>query len=371
MSPPAVPMLTLVPRRESASRVIAGPILHLVTSRSSALRLAPLASELRDRGVEQAVLDPSSPLERLELPPLDRMPTAAGPDQTADAMAIVEEHVSNSRPAGVVVAGDSDLAVACALAALKLGVPVVRLGAGLRCHDWALRDEMNRHLLDALAELLLADHSEAGDTLVAAGVPADRIRVVGSTLADLALSNQEAAAARAPWKRFGLARENYVLLTLHRRENLGSPAQIKRIVDAIVALSEKAPVIFVLHPRTREALEPLGALRRLKLAGVVFSDPLGYLDFLGLEAGSCAVVTDSGGVQEETTTLGVPCFTLRATTERVATLIEGTNVLLGEDPVDIASVWLAAHNPPSAVPHWDRHVRVRAVDAILTWAGAR
>jgi UDP-N-acetylglucosamine 2-epimerase (non-hydrolysing) len=364
-------MLTLVPCRDSAPRVIAGPILHLVTSRSSALRLAPLASELRDRGVEQAVLDPSSPLVRLELPSLDRRPTAARPDQSADAMAIVEAHVSNSRPAGVVVAGDSDLAVACALAALKLEIPVVRLGAGLRCHDWALREEMNRHLLDSLAELLLADHSQAADTLVAAGVPADRIRVVGSTLADLALSNQEAAVARAPWTRFGLARENYVLLTLHRCENLASRAQIERIVDAVVALSEKSPVIFVLHPRTREALEPLGELQRLRLAGVVLSDPLGYLDFLGLEAGSCAVVTDSGGVQEETTMLGVPCFTLRATTERVATLIEGTNVLLGEDPADIASVWFAAHEPPAAVPYWDRDVRVRAADAILSWAEAR
>jgi UDP-N-acetylglucosamine 2-epimerase (non-hydrolysing) len=282
-------------------------------------------------------------------------------------MAAVEAYVAKLRPGGLVVAGDSDQTLACALAADRLGVPIARLGAGLRCHDWSLREEVNRVLLDTLADLLLTDHPEAGQTLAATGAPVDRIRCVGSTLADLALASRKEAVGRRPWEAAGLTAKEYVLITLHRRENVADEQRARRTLDAIIALAKRVPVLLVLDRASSRALAPASELDRLRAAGVRLSAPLDHLDFLGLEACAGAVVTDSAGVQEETTALGVPCYTLRATSERVVTLTEGTNTLVGDDPADIAALRPSGPGRPPVIPYWDGDASVRVADELVAW----
>jgi UDP-N-acetylglucosamine 2-epimerase (non-hydrolysing) len=277
-------------------------------------------------------------------------------------MAAVEAYVTKVRPGGLVVAGDCDQTLACALAAERLGVPIARLGAGLRSHDWSQREEVNRVLLDTLADLLLTDHPEAAQTLAATGAPPERVRCVGSTLADLALASREEALARRPWATAGVTPGEYVLIALHQREDVADEERARRTLDAIVALARHVPVVLVLDRATSRALGPAP-----DLDGVRISAPLDHLDFLGLEACAGAVVTDSAGVQEETSALGVPCYTLRAATECVVTLTEGTNTLVGDDPADIAALRPSGPGRPPAIPYWDRDARVRVADEIVAW----
>jgi UDP-N-acetylglucosamine 2-epimerase (non-hydrolysing) len=174
------------------------------------------------------------------------------------------------------------------------------------------------------------------------------------------------ALARRAWTRYGLDEHGYVLVTLHRPSNVDDPARLAGVVDGLCALAERLPAVFPMHPRTRARLASCAALERLEAAGLRCVDPIGYLDFLSLEARAGAIVTDSGGVQEEAAAFGVPCYTLRANTERPVTLSHGTNVLLGEDPASLARVRLSPSAPaPCAIPLWDGHAALRAADAIV------
>lgn len=266
-------------------------------------------------------------------------------------MATIEEALEQLRPAAVLVAGDCEATVAGGLAASTMGIPVARVGAGLRSGDWGLRDEVARVVLDSLADRLYTDGPDATLALAAQGVPSSRIAETGSTLADSVLRWRERAAARTVWRRFGLVPRQYFLATLHRDENL---ARADACVAGLTALARRERVLLVLHPRTRAALEPSGHLEALRDAGVLVSDPLDYVDFLSLEIGAGAIVTDSAGVQEESTVLDVPCYTLRITTERSLTLTHGTNVLLGDDPGELADLRLDARREASApIRHWD------------------
>jgi UDP-N-acetylglucosamine 2-epimerase (non-hydrolysing) len=244
-------------------------------------------------------------------------------------------------------------------------VPVARLGAGLREHDWRVPEEVNRVLMDTLADALLAPTHEAAATLLAAGAGAGSVHVTGSTAIDSLRRWERRAAERAAWERFGLDRGSYVLVTLHRPANVDDDERLARIVEALAELAHAVPVVFPLHPRTRSRLKPMGDAHRLLAAGVLCGPPLGYLDFLSLQAGAGAIVTDSGTVQEESSALGVRCYTLRASTERTITLTHGTNALLGDDPRDIAEVRPSAGPPtPSAIPLWDGRAGERAAEAL-------
>jgi UDP-N-acetylglucosamine 2-epimerase (non-hydrolysing) len=336
---------------ESKLPIAAGPVVHLVCSRPSALRLAPLVDELERRGVAQAVLDPHEPDSTQPL--LDR--PVREPVSAAHAAGLVETMVQELEPRCLVVAGESDLSVACALAASKLGVPLARLGAGLRSHDWMSGDDRNRHLLDMLADTLLVDDQEAARELSGTTARPDRIRAVGSTLADLALSYRERAEAAAPWERLRMARGSYVLVALHREETLAAG---DRLAQGLEALAARLPVVVVRPPRTTEVLDR-------SLRGVTFTDPLGYVDFLGMLLGARGVVTDSSGVQEETTALGIACYTLRDRSERLATLLAGTNRLVGEDPLELAGLEFAAPQEPQRPALWDGKAAARVADALL------
>jgi UDP-N-acetylglucosamine 2-epimerase (non-hydrolysing) len=277
--------------------------------------------------------------------------------------------LTSTTPELLVIAGDTAASLAFALAASKLGVPIVRVGGGLRCGDFSLGEELNRILADRLADIVFTDSPEATDALHGEGIAVDRVREVGSTTVDLLHRWAHQARRRAVWKDLGVEPYGFVLITLHRAENVGNDERVARFTEAVARLGERLPVVLPLHPATRAALTPMGDLGRLESAGVRVVDPLGYLDFLSLEQAAGAVVTDSAGVQEETSALGVRCHTLRRSTERVATLVRGTNVLLGDDPEELRSVRIGApvdrQLPPSR--GWDG----RAAERIANELGRR
>lgn len=279
--------------------------------------------------------------------------------QTAAIMTRFEEVAVASDPDAVVVFGDVNSTVACALVAAKLGCRVVHVEAGLRSRDWSMPEEVNRVVTDRISDLLLAPSEDAAANLEGEGVDPVRIRVVGNVMVDSLLANLDRALARPPVMPMG---RRYALVTLHRPSNVDDPVVLDRILAALAEISEELPVLWPVHPRTRGALAGVGIP-----AGVTLTDPLGYLDFVAAEQGACVVLTDSGGIQEETTVLGVPCLTLRDNTERPITVTEGTNRLVGsETPTIVAATRDVLTSPP--VPRrpelWDGRAGERCAEAI-------
>jgi len=273
--------------------------------------------------------------EELGLPAPDR-DLEVGSDtharQTARIMTAFESLVEERVPKLVLVVGDVNSTLACSLVAVKLGVPVAHVEAGLRSRDRSMPEEINRLVTDAVSDLLFATSADAVDNLRAEGVPAERIHLVGNPMIDTLKRHLEAARARRTLDRFGLTARSYALVTLHRPSNVDRVDSLRRVFDALRELGERIPVLFPVHPRTRERMDRAGI--ELK-PGLRVTEPLGYLDFLCLMDQARFLVTDSGGIQEETTALGVPCLTLRPNTERPVTITEGTNRLLGDDPASI------------------------------------
>lgn len=274
--------------------------------------------------------------------------------QTAKALAASERVFMERSPDLVVVAGDVNSTLAAALAASKLGIPIAHVESGLRSFDWTMPEEINRVLTDRLSDLLFTHSPEAIENLEAEGVDAERIRFVGNTMIDSLRRFEPMARERRAWEGFGVERGRYVLITLHRPSNVDMPDQLERIVEALSSLARHTGVLFPVHPRTLARLDESGLLTRLVEAEVVVAPPVGYLDFLSLEGAAGAIVTDSGGVQEEASALGVPCYTLRPNTERPITLTYGTNTLLGDDPALIADIRPSGEAPtPALIPLWD------------------
>jgi len=289
-------------------------------------------------------------------------------EQIAKALVGIEQVLLERRPAGVVVVGDVNSTLAGALAAAKTGIPLAHLEAGLRSFDPTMPEEHNRKLSDHLSDLLLAHSQNAVDNLAHEGIAADRVELVGNTMIDTVLEHVEDAKARAPWSAFGVDAGAYGLVTLHRPALVDDPQLLSETAAALTALATTLPLIFPVHPRTRTRLEEVD----VSLDGVVLTPPLGYNEFLGLEACARFVLTDSGGVQEETSALGVPCFTLRDTTERPVTVELGTNTVIGARPDRIAeiSARLDGTRPATSIPLWDGHAGERAADSIRRWVAA-
>ncbi|MDA0180299.1 UDP-N-acetyl glucosamine 2-epimerase [Solirubrobacter phytolaccae] len=344
-----------------------GGIIHAVGSRSEAVRIATVLMALKARGVPQAVARLAGPVDAPghAFAP-DGMPRTAGlvdqrPEteiqRTARALSEAETLLLEHRPALVVVAGDTDGTLALALAASKLGIQIVRLGAGLRSGDFSQSEEINRILGDRLADLLCTDASDVGDTLMVEGIASDRVRHTGNTAIDLLRRSEPAARQRAAWRRFELPAHGFVLATLHRAEQAGDELQLRRVTDALCALGQRVPVIVsVLSTTARPATAQM--VEQLRASDVLVTGPLDYLDFLSLEQVAGAILTDSGAVQDEASALGVRCYTLRRSTERIVTLTHGTNILLGEDPAEIADIRLDERTA-SPIPLWDGHAGER------------
>ena len=291
--------------------------------------------------------------------------------QTAAIMQEFEPVVLRQNPEWVVVVGDVNSTIACALVATKLGIKVAHVEAGLRSRDRSMPEEINRLLTDQIADLLLTPSPDADANLRAEGIPSARIRFVGNIMIDSLLSNLDRAKSSTVRTDLGLAKSAFAVLTLHRPSNVDDAAPFARIIDALEEISARLPVIFSVHPRTRRMVAELGLSSRIDRAqGLKLIEPLGYLDFLALLRDARLVLTDSGGVQEETTVLGIPCITLRENTERPISVEMGTNTIAGSDPqkiVDAATCALDDYKRPvpRAIRLWDGHTADRILDAIV------
>jgi UDP-N-acetylglucosamine 2-epimerase (non-hydrolysing) len=248
-------------------------------------------------------------------------------EQTAGVMLAFEKLLLAERPAAVVVVGDVNATMACSIAAVKLQVPVAHVEAGLRSRDRTMPEEINRILTDSIADLLLTPSPDGDENLCAEGVAAERIVCVGNIMIDSLVHALERARDRACYERFGLGAGQYGLVTLHRPANVDDPANLRRLFAGLQALDQ--PLIFPVHPRTRKVMEREGLAGLFAEQGPLrLTEPLGYDDFLNLTMHARLVITDSGGIQEETTYLRIPCLTLRPNTERPITVTEGTNELI-------------------------------------------
>jgi UDP-N-acetylglucosamine 2-epimerase (non-hydrolysing) len=284
---------------------------------------------------------------------------------TAQVLQRIEPVIAEQRPDVVAVVGDVNSTLAAALAAVKLGVPVAHVEAGLRSFDRSMPEEINRLMTDAISEWLFVTEPSGVENLRREGVDARRVHLVGNLMIDTLLAHVEAARALGVPRRLGLETQRYAVLTLHRPSNVDEPGRLARLFEVLEELHGELPVVFPMHPRTGAAIERLlgGRAPRLRVL-----EPLGYLDFLGLMADARLVLTDSGGIQEETTVLGVPCLTLRDNTERPVTVSQGTNRLVGNDPsairTEVRKV-LAAGPPAGRVPElWDGHAAGRIADVL-------
>jgi UDP-N-acetylglucosamine 2-epimerase (non-hydrolysing) len=253
-------------------------------------------------------------------------------EQTGRIMVAFEPVLDELAPDVVVVVGDVNSTVGCALVAAKGGVQVAHVEAGLRSRDWSMPEEVNRVTTDRISDYLFASSDDAVSNLEGEGYRADQVYLVGNVMVDSLVANVERARQRSTVSRFGLERGRFGLVTLHRPANVDDPVMLASLVDTLGELACQLPLIFPVHPRTRARLADCAIPR-----GLLLADPCGYLDFLSLEADAALVLTDSGGVQEETTVLGVPCLTLRDNTERPVTVTEGTNQVVGHSPERVLS----------------------------------
>jgi UDP-N-acetylglucosamine 2-epimerase (non-hydrolysing) len=309
----------------------------------------------------------------LELPEPDvhlGVGSASHAAQTAAVMERFEPVVLQEKPDWVLVVGDVNSTLACALVCVKLGIKVAHVEAGLRSRDRTMPEEINRLLTDQIADLLLTPSPDADENLRAEGIPPERIRFVGNVMIDSLLQNLERARASRIRTDLGVDGSAYGVLTLHRPSNVDRPETFGRILTALETITQTLPVIFPVHPRTRKTIAELGLSERVAaMKNLRLIDPLGYLDFLSLYSSARLVLTDSGGIQEETTVLGIPCLTLRENTERPITVELGTNVVVGTDTARIIAAATAAMNgsaKPTArqPPLWDGHASERILDAL-------
>lgn len=365
-------------------------LLSVVGARPNFMKIAPILSELKTlpnfehllvhSGQHYDELLSGNFFSDLGLPkPAVNLECGSGTHavQTAEIMKRIEPVLLDYQPRIILVVGDVNSTIAAALTAVKLGIAVAHIEAGLRSFDMTMPEEVNRKLTDAISTLLFVTEQSGVDNLKKEGVAAENIFLVGNVMIDCLLRHRERAARSPILERLGVRQNGsacrpYAVLTLHRPSNVDHAKTLRGILRAVSALSSELPVFFPIHPRTRRNIESLDCARYLAgtatVAGIVPLDPLGYLDFLSLNDHARMVLTDSGGVQEETTALGVPCLTLRENTERPATVEQGSNQVVGTDPEHILAAARSLLQKPARYsarpPLWDGEAAKRIV-AIL------
>ena len=340
-------------------------VVHVVGARPNYMKVAPVYAALERRGrVEQRLVHTGQHYDALlkdvffaELP-LPRPHVQLDARMRETAFSELEGTFTELRPDLVVVAGDVNSTLAGATAARSCGIRVAHIESGLRSKDWSMPEEVNRVITDHLAALLLTHSSEANDNLAAEHLPADRIAFVGNTMIDTLFANVDAARALQAWKEVGLEDGKYLLVTLHRPALVDDPRALAQTMEALDEVAKTLPAIFPVHPRTKKNL-------RQHPARVLLTDPLPYLQFLSLETAAAIVLTDSGGIQEETTALDIPCFTLRKNTERHVTERLGTNEVLGLDPAAVLTIPDRPRKRRRQLPPgWEGHASEDAAVAI-------
>jgi UDP-N-acetylglucosamine 2-epimerase (non-hydrolysing) len=290
--------------------------------------------------------------------------------QTAAVMVAFEEWLAAEEPGLVIVVGDVNSTLACGLVAVKAGVPLAHVEAGLRSRDRRMPEEINRLAVDAIADLLFVTEPSGMENLAAEGAAEERVHFVGNVMIDSLLAHREKAASSDVLDRLDLPGGTHAAVTLHRPSNVDDPARLRATLEMLAELAADLPVVLPLHPRTRARVEQHGLLDLLEADGLLVSEPLPYLDFVQLMATARLVLTDSGGIQEETTVLGVPCLTLRDNTERPVTIEQGTNRLIGSDPASVLPAWRELRDGPALegrVPEgWDGHAAERIAEVLET-----
>jgi UDP-N-acetylglucosamine 2-epimerase (non-hydrolysing) len=352
-------------------------ITVVAAARPNFMKIAPVIAALRDHaevrfihtGQHYDARLSDTFLSELGLPTPDvnlGVGSGSHAEQTAAVLIAFERELLAHRPDAIVVAGDVNSTLSCALAAVKLHLPVAHVEAGLRSGDWEMPEEINRVLTDRISQWLFTTSADADENLLREGVGAGRVHLVGNTMIDTLLAHLPAARTAGAERRtaFSLP-ERYGMVTLHRPSNVDDPDRLGALLSALGAVAERLPLLLPLHPRTAAMLEQHGLALP---AGITTCEALPYLAFVGLVAGASLVLTDSGGVQEETSVLGVRCLTLRSTTERPVTCTHGTNRLIGLDPAAIlpaVEAALATPVSPADIPLWDGRAGRRIADVLL------
>ncbi len=377
-------------------RTAAGsPVLCVVGARPNYMKMAPIIRALAAQGgavppvlvhtgqhYDAAMNDSFFTALGMPRPAVNlEVGSASHAVQTAEIMKRFEPVLDAHAPAAVLVVGDVNSTIACALVAAKKGVPVVHVEAGLRSYDRTMPEEINRVLTDQIADLLYTTERSAAANLHAEGIRDDRIVFVGNVMIDTLLANLQAAVpatttlAGLPMMEAGASTLRYGVVTLHRPSNVDDRETLVRLLGALREISSKLPLVLALHPRTQARIADFGLGDSFDATRVAILPPQGYLEMLGLMAKATLVLTDSGGLQEETTALGVPCLTLRENTERPITIVEGTNTLCGTDArriVDDAMDVLATGGKRGRSPElWDGHAADRIARHLAGWLATR
>jgi UDP-N-acetylglucosamine 2-epimerase (non-hydrolysing) len=368
-------------------------ILCVVGARPNFMKIAPVMRALNaaDSGVCASLLHTgqhydtamkASFFDQLNIPEPDidlEVGSASHAIQTAEIMRRFEPVLDERRPAAVLVVGDVNSTIACALVAVKKDIPVFHVEAGLRSYDRNMPEEINRVLTDQISDLLFTTEQGAKDNLQREGVEGRRIHFVGNVMIDTLLYNMDHAtplggvfAAHQAERHLPLFSGGYGLVTLHRPSNVDDPETLKKLLTELRGISDKLPLIFPVHPRTRNCIQQAGLDRLLAGERFLTLPPVAYLEMLGLMKGARLVLTDSGGIQEETTALGVPCITMRENTERPITIEEGTNTIVGTDTRKIRDTVddiLTTGGKSGRIPElWDGKAAERIAAVINDWA---
>jgi UDP-N-acetylglucosamine 2-epimerase (non-hydrolysing) len=364
-------------------------ILHVVGARPNYMKIAPVMKAIARAGYAAQKLvhtgqhydyamsdvfftDLGMPVPDIHL----GVGSGSHADQTAKVMVGFEKVCLEERPDLVVVAGDVNSTMACAIDCAKLRIPCAHVESGLRSNDLDMPEEINRIVTDRLCDLLLTPSADGDENLRREGTPEDRIFRVGNVMIDTLLEHLPRARATDALARLGVQPGRYAVVTLHRPSNVDDRNVLVGLLDALEDIQRQLPVVFPVHPRTQKRFEEFGVAARIAgMAGFRTCAPLGYLEFLALTSQARLVLTDSGGLQEETTALGIPCLTLRHNTERPVTIGEGTNTLVGTDPERIKSAAreaLAGRGKSGRVPElWDGKASERIARVFEGWLAGR
>jgi len=366
-------------------------ILCVVGARPNFMKMAPIMAALKDvapelkvslvhTGQHYDVAMNHQYFEALGIPEPDiNLEVGSGSHavQTADVMRRFEPALDATQPSAVLVVGDVNSTLACALVATKKGIPVIHVEAGLRSFDRAMPEEINRILTDQISDLLFITERSGRENLLREGIDDSRIQFVGNVMIDTLRRNLERAIpisqilADASRADFLKGKDGYAVLTLHRPSNVDDPGILRTLLQTVLKISARLPVIFPLHPRTRAMIEKFGLASMLDVPEILQLPPMGYLEMLGLMKDARVVLTDSGGIQEETTALGVPCITLRNNTERPITVDEGSNTIAGQDPEKILSTFdevMRNGGKAGRIPEfWDGQASIRIATSIRRW----
>jgi UDP-N-acetylglucosamine 2-epimerase (non-hydrolysing) len=356
-------------------------IVSVVGARPNFMKIAPLMAEIRKFPEIRSLLVHTGQhydfemsqvfFQDLEIPKPDiylAVGSASHAVQTANVMIGFDKVLEDEKPDLVLVVGDVNSTLACALVASKRCIPVAHVEAGLRSFDRTMPEEINRLLTDQISDLLFVTSSDAIDNLLKEGIDRSKIYLVGNVMIDSLCRSREKALKSEARGRLGLVGESFALLTLHRPSNVDDPIRLRQVFAAIQEVSRHLKIVFPVHPRTAERIRSLGEAPSTASHGIIFTPPMGSIDFLSLLMGATFVMTDSGGLQEETTYLGIPCLTLRENTERPVTVTLGTNTIVGLDParlIERAEDILAHGHKQTQIPElWDGHASERIVDVL-------